>query len=324
MKNIGFIWILVFAGNFAFGQIITIIGTVKDQQEQPVPLAFIRDAQHNYATYADSSGQFVIKADPASFLIASAKGFDNTRVKIDNKTNINISMAKGAAAGLNTGNEAGQGQQSNGTSFLSNQQVVSQTAYSQSAKEGFNQEPTRGSPYLFNSWRPGFAINKTDSLFHDDNNLYNYDKTTGDILFTRDNITIMKVDKQQVKTFNLYSGKVYPDIFENLPAVNNKSFIPVILSTSKYKIYKNVDTKLIRANFHSDGVIESGHRYDEYVDNVQYYFVKLPADKPKQFSLKKKNLKELLEGDADKFISAQGDRDVDDDYLRDLNYSLNQ
>jgi hypothetical protein len=52
--------------------------------------------------------------------------------------------------------------------------------------------------------------------------------------------------------------------------------------------------------------------------------VKLPADKPKQFPLKKKNLKELLGGDADKFISAQGNREVDDDYLRELSYSLDQ
>ena len=77
------------------------------------------------------------------------------------------------------------------------------------------------------------------------------------------------------------------------------------------------------ANFHTDGVITSGNRYDEYEDNVHYFFVK-PGDKPKQISLKKKTIKELFGGEADKFINAQGDREIDDDYLRDLNYTLAQ
>jgi hypothetical protein len=205
-----------------------------------------------------------------------------------------------------------------------NQQVVSQTAYSQSAKEGFNQEPTRGSPYLFNNWLPGFAINKKDSLFHNDSNLYNYDKATGDILFTIDKNTIMKAAKQQIKTFNLYDGGVYPYVFEHMPAINDKSFISVILSTSKYKLYKYIDTKLMRADFHSDGVIESGKKYDGYQDAVKYYFVKLPDGQPKTFPLKRKALKELFAGDADKFIETRGDRDIDDEYLTELGYSLSQ
>ncbi|MEP6613604.1 MAG: hypothetical protein ABJA76_17005, partial [Mucilaginibacter sp.] len=70
-------------------------------------------------------------------------------------------------------------------------------------------------------------------------------------------------------------------------------------------------------------IITSGNKYDEYVDYEHYYFVKA-GDKPKQISLKKKTLKELLGADADKFIAAQGSRDVDDDYVRELGYSLAQ
>jgi hypothetical protein len=42
--------LLAIAGTLAHGQTIEISGTVNNQKGQPVPYAFVRDAQHNYAT----------------------------------------------------------------------------------------------------------------------------------------------------------------------------------------------------------------------------------------------------------------------------------
>jgi hypothetical protein len=325
MKAIILICLFTIISGYSFGQTIFIRGTVKDGQGNPIPLAFVRDAKHYYATYADSVGSFLLKADPSSTLVAIAANYADTKVKIDNKATINIVMVKGVASSTNTAaNSIGAGNAGASAAFLNNQPVVNQSGASTAIKAGFNQEATKGSPYLFANWVHGFAIGTGDSLLYDISNLYNYDKISGNLLFTKDLNSIMQVNKQGIKYFSLFNGKLHPAVFESAPSVNGKPFIEVMLSTPKYKIYKQTDTKLQRANFHTDGVIESGNRYDEYQDAVHYYFVKLPADKPKQFSLKKKNLKELLGADADKFISAQGDREVDDDYLRDLGYSLDQ
>jgi len=322
MKKMICMLTFLLSATIGFSQTITISGTVKDDQGQPIPLAFIRDMQHYYATYADSAGAFLLKADPNSVLMAIAGNYADAKVKIDNKSNINIVMAKGASSASGAP-AAIAGQEGTATPFVSNQDLATRSGTNTTLKEGFTQEPTRGTPYLFVNWVRGFAVATSDSLLYNIDNLYNYDKVNGVVLFTKDMHTVMAVSKANIKSFYLFTGKLHPLSFEGNPAVSNKPFVEILLSTPKYKIYKVTDTRLERASFHTDGVTQTGNKYDEYVDAVHYYFVK-GAEKPKQISIKKKTLKELLAGDADKFISSQGDRDVDDDYVRDLNFSLNQ
>jgi hypothetical protein len=321
MKKICLICLLALSCSFAFCQGISITGTVKDQQGEPVPLAFIRDAQHFYATFADSTGRFLLKADPASTLVAIAGNYADTRVKIDSKAVIDIIMVKGVSSSKTSAPSSALGN-SDLSTFLNKQTLVSQAGSSTAIRAGFNQEATKGSPYLFANWLHGFAIGNADSLLYDINNLYNYDKISGNLVFTNDFNSIKQVEKQEVKQIKLFDGKLYPHVFERSPSLNNKPFTEIIVNTPKYKVYKQTDTKLVRADFHTDGVIESGHRYDEYQDAVHYYFLKQPDGKPRQISLKKKIIKEIFMGDADKFIEAQGSRNIDDDYLRDLNNSL--
>jgi len=73
-----------------------------------------------------------------------------------------------------------------------------------------------------------------------------------------------------------------------------------------------------------DGVVDVGHRYDEYVDVTRYYFVKIAGGQPQSISLKKSALKKNFEGEADSFIAAQGSRDIDEDYLREMGNSLSK
>jgi len=304
------------------GQTVSISGTVKDEHGQAIPFAFVRDARHYSATYTDSVGAYLLKADPSSTLSAYAIGYSDAHIPIAKKNVIDIVMNKGtSSAGANFKLPAGTSDDNIG--FLTRQQLSAQTGSSQLAKAGFTHEPTKGSPYLFDEWVHGFAVGTSDSLLYDINNLYNYDKKSGELLFTTDKRSVMQVNKAGVKYFCLFNGKLYPSVFENAPAVSKKPFTEVLLTTPSFKIYKLTDTKLERADFHTDGVIESGHRYDEYIDAVHYFFVKV-GEKPKQISLKKKTLKELIGSDADKFIAAQGDRDVDDGYVRELGYSLSQ
>jgi hypothetical protein len=87
-------FLLLTISGLAFSQTISINGIIKNTDGQPVPLAFVRDLQHYYATYADSSGTFLLKADPSSTLVAIATGYADRQVKIENKNTITIVMVK--------------------------------------------------------------------------------------------------------------------------------------------------------------------------------------------------------------------------------------
>lgn len=311
----------VLAATVTFGQTIAVSGTVSNQKGQPIPYAFVRDIQHNYATYADSTGNYSLSADPGSSLEGAANNYKNAQVKIDNKSKIDIILPLGE----NTGSVESMKsiKETINSEFLRQGQLLfGGDASQQQVKQGFSQEPTRGSRYLYSDWVPGYGINKNDGLIAELSNMYNYDKIAGNIMFTNDGKTMAAISPAQIKTFTLYE-KGHPHTYENTPAITDKKFVEVLLSTPKYKIYKKTDTKLSRADYHTDGVLEMGHRYDEYVDNERYYFVGEDG-KAKSISLKKSTLKKMLNGDADAFMAAQGSRDVDEDYVKDLGKSLSK
>jgi hypothetical protein len=310
----------VLAGTGAFSQTISISGTVNNQKGQPVPYAFVRDAQHSYATFADSTGTFMLKADPASALEVSAMNYKNTQVRIESKTNVSVVLPADAVQDGVASLSSAKAEVS-GEFMQARQQLVAGDASLQRVREGFTQEPTRGSRYLFDNWIPGFGINKKDSLVVETTNVYNYDKVNGNIFYTNDGKSMSQVSPEHLKSFSLYDKKGHAHVYENAPSINGKPFVEVLVSTPKYKIYKKIDTKLTRADFHTDGVLEMGHRYDEYVDVERYYFVGTDG-KAQSISLKKSTLKKLLAGDADAFIASQGSRDVDEEYVKDLGSSL--
>jgi len=320
MKSITTSLILILTGAAAFAQTIEVRGTVNNQKGQPVPYAFVRDAQHNYATFADSTGTFMLKADPASALQVSAGNYKETQVKIENKTNVSVVLpadgAQGDIVSLKTIKD-----EINGEFIHKGQLIFGGDASQSQVKSGFTQEATRGSRYLFPDWIPGFGLNKGDSLVVEKTNMYNYDKISGNIMYTNDGKSMAAVANAHIKNFSLFDKYGKAHIYENTPLIKDKAFVEVLMNTPKYKIYKKVDCKLSRADFHTDGVLEMGHRYDEYVDTERYYFIGADG-KAQSISLKKSTLKKLLAGDADAFIASQGSRDVDEDYVRDLGNSL--
>jgi len=320
MKTISTSLILILTSAAAFAQTIEVRGTVNNQKGQPVPYAFVRDAQHNYATFADSTGTFMLKADPASALQVSAGNYKETQIKIENKTNVAVVLPADAPQGSVVSLKSVKAEIND--EFLHRGQLMFGGDASQSqVKTGFTQEPTRGSRYLFPDWIPGFGINKGDSLVVEKSNMYNYDKISGNIMYTNDGKSMAAVSNSQIKSFSLFDKRGQAHVYESSPVIKDKLFVEILLSTPKYKIYKKSDSKLSRADFHTDGVLEMGHRYDEYVDNDRYYFVGADG-KAQSISLKKSTLKKLLGGDADAFIASQGSRDVDDDYVRELGNSL--
>ncbi|MCR8557822.1 carboxypeptidase-like regulatory domain-containing protein [Mucilaginibacter sp. BJC16-A38] len=341
MKNIFTITFAttLLSGVVAFGQTIPVTGTVDNEKGQPIPYAFVRDAQHNYATYADSVGAFKLNVDPASTLEVMANNYEAKKININNQANIKIVLPGATAAGSGI-KSLKEGEQTAVTPFLqARQQLVVGSGVAMNnadpsthtggeggseavvVRSGFALEPTKGSRYLLDDWAPGFGVSKKDSLVVEIANAYSYDKITGNIIFTNDGRSTAGVAPANIKNFKIYDKNGICHTFVNAPEINGKPFVEVLLNTPKYNIYKKIDTKLQRANYQTNGVLETGHRYDEYVDDVRYYFVEAD-NKPQSISLKKSTLKKLLAGDADNFIASQGSRNVDENYVRELSNSL--
>ena len=316
MKNITLFLLAILTGTIALGQTVAVSGTVSDQAGKPVPFAFIADAQHPYATFSDSTGNFSLKADPASRLIVTAAGRPSIRVAIDNPSAMKIVM---------TGDGSGVAANSPGNIFKPDES--STNTYAGSLDLIASQKgDTHGSRFLFNNWVHGFAVTPDNTLKQNDSYLFNYDKIEGNLIFTSDNKGIHQVVKQEVYQFDLYDGNGRQYMFEEVPAIDMKRYMQVLASGSKYKIYKDLGTKFIKANYTTNGITSSGNNYDEYVDESVYYVVKLPGGQPQKLALRKKALKTAFAADADKvnkFLTGN-DGDIDDNYLIKLGDYMNQ
>ncbi|MDB5149620.1 MAG: hypothetical protein JWQ57_3640 [Mucilaginibacter sp.] len=302
---------------FTFAQKNTAIGTVNDKQGKPVPFAFIKDAQHSYATFSDLNGAFTLKVDSAERVIVSAQNFKKMVIKISNPNSVNIIMEGDAAASTKSTGEAGVFKEKLSTEGMTRNVASGYIAHENSI---------HGSRFLFEDWVHGYALTREDSIKQNDNYLFNYEKMAGNLIFTEDGKTLQGIDRHSIKMFTLFDDQGQPFVFENVPEIDPMHFVQVISTGSKYKIYKQLGTKYIPNNYVSNGMTSSGNNYDEFKDESVYYVVKLPGGQPQKLMLKKKAIKTVFAVDADKvnkFLS-ENDKDIDDDYLKSLGDYMNQ
>jgi hypothetical protein len=322
MKKITVSWLLILIGTITFAQTITVSGTVTDEGGKPVPFAFVKDAEHNYATFSDPDGAFTLNADPSSRLMATCNNYKESVVKIDNQPSVKIVMTPGGTAGASAASL-----NKSADAFNVHEIGMKDTRASRPlARFGSSQEELHGSPYLFNNWVHGFAISTTDSINENDSYLFNYEKISGALLYTDGGEKMYMVDRTQIKGFTIFDEKGQPYTFENVPSIDPKHYLQVLASGSKYKIYKDLQTKFLKADFQTNGITSSGNNYDSYVDEGDYYVVKLPGGQPQKISLKRKSIRTAFGADADKankFMSAHDSDDVDDTFLKGLGEFMN-
>ena len=190
-----------------------------------------------------------------------------------------------------------------------------------------HKEDTKGNRYLFTEWAKGSVVGSNDVVINNDSLLFNYDKITHDLYLTTDKVSAIDVDKSKVKSFSLKGndGNVYS--FEKIPLINPDIFFqPLVENVNKYSAYKLTKTKFVKSDYHSDGMVETGKNYDEYVDEDEYYIV-LPGGKEfKKVDLKKKSIKQALQQDAsktDSYFAQHKQDDINEAFLKDLITSLN-
>ena len=319
MKKSLISFILIGCSIFAYSQ--NIVGRVNNKQGKPVAFAFVADVKNKSATYTDSTGVFYLNIAPGSMLNVNAHNYTDTVINISDPNSLNITLNGEGSAGKTTKIQTSS--VNNYDTFRS--RINTMTAGTNAVAVTSHQEATQGSRYLFDYWAHGYIISAADSIVQNTHYLFNYDKISGALFLNKDDNTTLQVAPGQIKSFVLFDTKAKPYYFQKTPGVDDSRYVQVLSEGKKYKIYKTLNTKFIKANYSTNGLSSSGNNFDEYVDQPNYYVVKSDG-KAIKVLLKKKAIKEIFSVDSDKlnkFMSTENG-DINDTYLTDLGEFLNR
>jgi hypothetical protein len=189
-------------------------------------------------------------------------------------------------------------------------------------------EDTKGRRMLLTTWGKGFVVGMNDSLIKDPKLVFNYDKMSHDLYYSLDKQTVFEAERSHIKAFYLMTpdGEAeYARVDAIKPEVFFRVFAP--FDASHYGFYSLTTTEFHKANFHSDGLVETGNNYDEYVDNLQYYIV-APGGKTFQpIELKKKSIRSAFpasKAKVEEFFSQHKDDDITEALVQELIAHVNK
>ena len=180
-------------------------------------------------------------------------------------------------------------------SYLTN--TPANTYYRMSAVPSFSiKEDVKGNRYLLGDrWGQGVVVTGDDSLVDNRALKFNFDKIQQKLYATKDLATIIELDNQNIKAFAIRDGDSLM-IFDRVGAIDSSRYFLVIVPSvgGKYALYRDIRTKFVKADYHSDGMTESGTPYDEYVDNNSYFLVLPGGLRSRRLEMRKKYLKEII------------------------------
>lgn len=188
-----------------------------------------------------------------------------------------------------------------------------------------HQDETKGSRYLIKGFAYGLIVDNTGKVIADSVHLLNYDKIDGQLMIAQDAGNYLEVDKEKVAAFAFRT----PDtafVFLNVPILSKVNYFMLIASGPRYSVYKSIRTQFVKANYVSNGLTESGHNYDEYVDTETYFWV-AGKDSAGVFELKKKSIKSVFASEkprVDEYFSKHKLDDIDDTFVKGLINYLNE
>lgn len=189
-----------------------------------------------------------------------------------------------------------------------------------------NKENIVGSRYLFGRWVKGKVMNRSNALISDDSYVFNYDKISMKLLATQDNKTVVEVNDEGIESFSLtYDG--ITTVFLRVPLINAKDFFVSLVESEKgYSLYKKIVTRFQKANFTTNGLIQSGKNYDEYVDEPEYYVISPGSKDVKRLLFTRKSVKEVFKPKISavrSYFSEHSGENFDESYLAGLINFLN-
>jgi hypothetical protein len=193
-----------------------------------------------------------------------------------------------------------------------------------SAINSFNSpENTKGRRYYFDEWVKGTVISSSGKEISSEDYFFNFDKVTNSLLVTKDKKEIIEVNKESIQEIHFSDkGTVYD--FAKEEKISPFKFVEVLVKNEKVSLYKTINTRLVKANYTTNGISESGNPYDEYVDAPAFFISYKGEFKPVilKFSSIKSNLKEESKKVNDFYADHLND-EVDENYLKSLvNYII--
>jgi hypothetical protein len=174
----------------------------------------------------------------------------------------------------------------------------------------------KGTRFLFDDWVRGTIVKNSGEEINGNIYYFNFDKITNNLLVTVDKEQIIEVYKDSIQSFSFREkGELFA--FEKFPTIERYRFVRVLIKDiDKYSLYKSMHTKFVGSDFETNGLVETGNPYDEYVDSHKYYIVYKGEVRPVElkFSSIKKALKENASMAKDYYANHVLD-EIDEAYL---------
>ena len=186
-------------------------------------------------------------------------------------------------------------------------------------------EETVGHRYVSTDWLHGSVVNMKDTLFNNPSFLYNYDKITQSLLLTQDKQQVIEIYKDQIKSFTLKNNDLEVEYVRN-PLIPDGPFLQVVTSGKKYILSQTVITKFIKADYSTNGIAESGNRYDEYKDDYTFYISDPGLKNIRKVALKRKSIRNAFPQDevaVKNFLDKNYTEQLDGNFLIALVENLN-
>ena len=164
-------------------------------------------------------------------------------------------------------------------------------------------EGIKGTPYLFNQWKQGNIYLNDNTYINDVNIKYNI--YTDDVLYLHSKSgDSLIIDRSLINSFEITddnSGNLV--LFKEIslrPDKNDKSTFVKVLYDGKSKFIIKYTKTFIKADY--KGAYSAGRKYDEYIDDYQYYIITNSTD-PVKIKLNKKSVAKALSDKEDKIQS---------------------
>jgi hypothetical protein len=184
-------------------------------------------------------------------------------------------------------------------------------------------ENTKGRRYFFDEWVTGEIVSFNGKSINGDQYLFNFDKVNNNILVTKDKKEVIEVNKDSIREIH-FTDKGVTYNFEKVVKISPFRFVEVLVKNDKLSLYKTISTHLVKANFTTNGLTESGNPYDEFVDEPTYIICDNGEYKPVQ--LKFRSIKSNLKAESKKVNDFYADHlndEVDENYLKSMVIYIN-
>lgn len=184
-------------------------------------------------------------------------------------------------------------------------------------------DDTKGSQYLFPDFVPGIAVNGRGQLVEKQGLLFNYDKLKHDLYMMDNKKAFYLLNISDVKSLTLMDSLKQLQ-FENIPIDKAGLAMVLVKDPNKFSLYKTLNTKFVPSNFVNSGLFQSGHNYDEFVDEP-VYFILSPTGTYDQVQLKRNAINKFFSQNkkAQAFIKQHASETINEDFLKNIIISLN-